>query len=322
MGCASSKNEETAKDGAARVLQAAASKHLMKKNEIEAQQKAEQERALKEAEAAKLLQKAAAGYLAKQAMPALKVDEAKADANPVSQLIDTAREKIGGLLGGLFGSDDATQVPADPATGTTSDAKVAAPPSTPLLSLTIPASKPADENDILKSARFFMNKITGTAEAPAAAASSEAPVTAPATSEETAEPVAAESATVEPTATESSTAVPLIVTLTIEKEAAEKRLGLIMTGTSTPRICSFHPGSLGEKEGILIGDEILTINGEKPAGHAEAGQKILSSATLVIEIRRACAGDPAATAPPTAEPPVSEIVEYTFVVDPEVKQSI
>ena len=117
-------------------------------------------------------------------------------------------------------------------------------------------------------------------------ATSEAPVTAPATSEETAEPVAAESATVEPTATESSTAVPLIVTLTIEKEAAEKRLGLIMTGTSTPRICSFHPGSLGEKEGILIGDEILTINGEKPAGHAEAGQKILSSATLVIEIRR------------------------------------
>eukprot|EP00900_Chrysochromulina_parva_P025961 jgi/Chrpa1/799/Chrysochromulina_OHIO_Genome00013403-RA len=116
MGCASSKDEETAKDGAARVLQAAASKHLMKKNEIEAQQKAEQERALKEAEAAKLLQKAAAGYLAKQAMPALKVDEAKADANPVSQLIDTAREKIGGLLGGLFGSDDATQVPADPAT--------------------------------------------------------------------------------------------------------------------------------------------------------------------------------------------------------------
>jgi membrane-associated protease RseP (regulator of RpoE activity) len=95
-----------------------------------------------------------------------------------------------------------------------------------------------------------------------------------------------------------------------------------MTGTSTPRICSFHPGSLGEKEGMLIGDEILTINGEKPAGHAEAGQKILSSATLVIEIRRACAGDPAATAPPTAEPPVSEIVEYTFVVDPEVKQSI
>jgi membrane-associated protease RseP (regulator of RpoE activity) len=141
-------------------------------------------------------------------------------------------------------------------------------------------------------------------------------VTAPATSEETAEPVAAKSAT------ESSTAVPLIVTLTIEKEAAEKRLGLIMTGTSTPRICSFHPGSLGEKEGMLIGDEILTINGEKPAGHDEAGQKILSSATLVIEIRRACAGDPAATVPPTAEPPVSEIVEYTFVVDPEVKQSI
>jgi hypothetical protein len=90
--------------------------------------------------------------------------------------------------------------------------------------------------------------------------------------------------------------VPLIVTLTIEKEAAEKRLGLIMTGTSTPRICSFHPGSLAEKEGMLIGDEILTINGTKPAGHAEAGQKILSSATLVIEIRRACAGDPAATA--------------------------
>ena len=252
MGCASSKNEETAKDGAARVLQAAASKHLMKKNEIEAQQKVEQERALKEAEAAKLLQKAAAGYLAKQAMPALKVDEAKADANPVSQLIDTAREKIGGLLGGLFGADDATQVPADPATGTTSDAEVVAQPATPVLSLTIPASKAADENDILKSARFFMNKITGTAEAPAAAATSEAPVTAPATSDETAEPVAAKSATVEPTATESSTAVPLIVTLTIEKEA----------------------------------------------------------------------GDPAATVPPTAEPPVSEIVEYTFVVDPEVKQSI
>jgi hypothetical protein len=70
------------------------------------------------------------------------------------------------------------------------------------------------------------------------------------------------------------------------------------------------------------GSFTLTINGEKPAGHDEAGQKILSSATLVIEIRRACAGDPAATVPPTAEPPVSEIVEYTFVVDPEVKQSI
>ena len=309
MGCASSKNEETAKDGAARVLQAAASEHLKKKNEIEAQQKAEQERALKEAEAAKLLQKAAAGYLAKQAMPALKVDEAKADANPVSQLIDTAREKIGGLLGGLFGADDATQVPADPATGTTSDAEVVAQPATPVLSLTIPASKAADENDILKSARFFMNKITGTAEAPAAAATSEAPVTAPATSEETAEPVAAEPAT-----TKSSTAVPLIVTLTIEKEAPEKRLGLIMIG-STPRICSFHPGSLGEKEGMLIGDEILTINGEKPAGHDDAAEMILSSATLVIEIRRdRRADDPAATVPPE--------MEYTLVVDPEVKQSI
>ncbi|KOO21798.1 hypothetical protein Ctob_001106 [Chrysochromulina tobinii] len=133
-------------------------------------------------------------------------------------------------------------------------------------------------------------------------ATSEAPVTAPATSEETAEPVAAKSAT------ESSTAVPLIVTLTIEKEAAEKRLGLIMTGTSTPRICSFHPGSLGEKEGILIGDEILTINGEKPAGHAEAGQKILSSATLVIEIRRACAASPPK---PPMEPWLVILISFT-----------
>jgi len=180
-------SEEKSKDNAARVLQQAASGHLKKKEELAAKQKLkekeDEEKAQqdKEAEAAKLLQRAAAAHLAQQEQPKPPSLDTSA-ANPVAQLIDTAREMLAGAFSGLKAETKKGEETAS--TGTTAAAEEAAPAKVTPPSLAIPADKPVDEKagiDFIDSARFLLKKANetllavvggeqGTATAPAAEA--------------------------------------------------------------------------------------------------------------------------------------------------------
>lgn len=82
------------------------------------------------------------------------------------------------------------------------------------------------------------------------------------------------------------------LTITCIKQARDDQVGIVMRGSGRPRVDEFKQGSLGKKAGLLLGDTILKINGEEPAGHGHAAKLMKSATRLVLEVRRASLASP------------------------------
>lgn len=61
-------------------------------------------------------------------------------------------------------------------------------------------------------------------------------------------------------------------------------LGIRLDGGITPEIMQLDAGSAAEASGLLLGDRILSINGESVVDHADATDKMRAASEVVVAI--------------------------------------
>ena len=61
-------------------------------------------------------------------------------------------------------------------------------------------------------------------------------------------------------------------------------LGIRLDGGITPEIMQLDAGSAAETSGLLLGDRILSINGESVVDHADATDKMRAASEVVVAI--------------------------------------